>query len=73
MSDRMPNQKLYRNASINPTAVGGYHSLNLVENGQDLASPLKLFSRAKQAINTIYHEFNSFISEIYLFIDCNFK
>jgi len=35
------------------------------------ASPLKLFSRAKNAINSIYHEFYSFIDEIYGFLDCN--
>ena len=34
------------------------------------ASPLKLFSRAKNAINSIYHEFYSFIDEIYVFLDC---
>ena len=37
------------------------------------SSPLKLFSKAKQAINSIYHEFDSFIAEIYTFLDCKFE
>ncbi len=37
------------------------------------ASPLKLFSRAKQAINSIYSEFDSFIAEVDAFVDCKKK
>lgn len=73
MSDRVP--KLNRNSSMlnsslnNPISpYPGYHSLT---NGAD-ASPLKLFSQAKQAINSIYHEFHLFIDEIYAFLDCKF-
>lgn len=33
-------------------------------------SPLKLFSRAKNAINTIYQEFYLFIGEVNQFLDC---
>lgn len=71
MSDRMP--KLNRNQSLmNPSANGvspymGYHSLS--SNGIIEASPLKLFSKAKQAINSIYNEFDSFIEEVYAFIE----
>ena len=49
-------------------------SLNIIEwlLGME-SSPLKLFSKAKQAINSIYHEFDSFIAEIYTFLDCKFE
>ena len=70
MSDRMHNSKLNRNLSVHPSNAAGYSSL--AENGEDSESPLKLFSRAKQAMNTIYQEFNSIISEINTFIDCKF-
>lgn len=74
MSERMNQPKLNRNISVagqmsnnNSNSAGvGYHSLT---NGSE-ASPLKLFSRAKQAINTIYQEFYSFIGEINQFLDC---
>jgi hypothetical protein len=78
----LPNSKLNRNLSFGANVVQlnngsggggsyspGYHSLN---NGSE-ASPLKLFSRAKQAINTIYQEFYSFIGEINQFLDCKFS
>lgn len=69
MSDRML-PKLNRNQSLNPASVVspymGYHSLS--NNGTD-ASPLKLFSKAKQAINSIYTEFDSFLIEINDFLD----
>ena len=33
-------------------------------------SPLKLFSRAKNAINAIYSGFDAFLLEVYQFLDC---
>lgn len=80
MSDRML-PKLNRNSSMMPstTASGDYHSIkgdasgyHSLNNGAIDSSPLKLFSRAKQSINTIYHEFHKFIEEIYIYLDCNF-
>jgi mitofusin 2 len=38
--------------------------LGLIDN-----SPLKLFSRAKNSINTIYKEFFDFLKEVYQFLD----
>jgi hypothetical protein len=68
MSDRML-PKYNRNISMVNNPNNGYHSLNeTVE-----ASPLKLFSRAKQAINSIYQEFNTFVGEINVFLDCKFR
>ena len=68
MSDRML-PKLNRNASMMPTTntTGGYYSIKNDNNGYHSlngvldSSPLKLFSRAKQSINTIYHEFYVFL------------
>jgi mitofusin 2 len=69
MSDRML-PKMQRNISLaNPIPngmTGGYHSLN---NGLIDNSPLKLFSRAKNSINTIYKEFFDFLKEVYQFLD----
>jgi hypothetical protein len=63
----MPNGS----SSLGNSGVGGssgaYHSLG---NGTIDGSPLKLFSRSKQAINSIYQEFYTFIGEIYQFLDC---
>lgn len=77
MSDRML-PKLNRNTSmVNNTsggmagggpASGGFNSLE--HNAMD-GSPLKLFSRAKQAINSIYQQFYGFIGEVNVFLDCN--
>ncbi len=73
MSDRMlPKLNRVQSLATNATGNGvspymGYHSL--APTGSE-ASPLKLFSRAKQAINSIYSEFDSFIGEIYSFMEC---
>ncbi|CAF1070033.1 unnamed protein product, partial [Brachionus calyciflorus] len=66
MSDRMP--KLNRNASMVLNS-SGYNSLNVMENSDEDASPLKLFSRARQAMNSVFQEFNYIITEINNFID----
>lgn len=59
--------KFNRNQSVmNNNTSMGYHSL--ANNGVE-TSPLKLFSKAKQAINSIYNEFDSFLGEIYSFVD----
>lgn len=80
MSDRML-PKLNRNSSMMSTTntSGGYYSIKNENNeyhslnGVLDSSPLKLFSRAKQSINTIYHEFYVFIGELYTYLDCRTK
>ncbi|CAF0909630.1 unnamed protein product, partial [Brachionus calyciflorus] len=67
MSDRMLNPKLNRNLSMHPSHGSSMNH----ENQDDSASPLRLFSRARQSMNLIYTEFNSIINEINSFLDSN--
>lgn len=64
MSGRMP--KLNRNISFQVNSNGN----NSLNPGDSIdTSPLKLFTRAKNAINSIYMDFYTFIEEAYTFID----
>jgi hypothetical protein len=64
MSGRMP--KLNRNISFQINSSG---SSSLTPGDPTDSSPLKLFTRAKNAINSIYLDFYTFIEETYTFID----
>ena len=66
--------KMNRNISLqNPMPVGAQSHSNynsLMTNGISEVSPLKLFSRAKGAINSIYQQSYLFIGEVNEFLDC---